>query len=177
MNKLTRNEQLLLGVVIVYNLTLFIFSSLWIFTGSFPSLKSTLVDLTELQVNEKVTYTMFFAGALGGSFYCLRGIYQHLADAAKPEPTVRFDIMTWFFWYLFRPLQSGVLALITLCLVKSDLMSGQKLTGDNLKSYYTLIAVGFLVGVGTHQVMQKIEELISVLFAKAQLKEKNPKED
>jgi hypothetical protein len=79
----------------------------------------------------------------------------------------------WFFWYLVRPLQGGVLALIVLTLINSKLMTVESIDSENIKSYYTLIAIGFLCGFGSHEVTHKIQELIQVTFAKSNLKASN----
>ncbi|MNY10785.1 hypothetical protein D3C86_1437810 [compost metagenome] len=79
------------------------------------------------------------------------------------------NIKTWFFWYLYRPIQGGVLALILLSLLNSNLISIKQFTPENIKSYYTLISIGFLSGFGSHELIHKIEEIIKVVFAKAKL--------
>jgi len=172
--KLSKVEKITAVCVTIYNIIIFIFSLLWIFTNSFSACKAALTEIPLLQINEKVTYVLFLAGALGGSFYCLRSIYVQLAEAAKNAKDYKkhFDIEIWFFWYLFRPLQSGALALITLCLFNSGLLKSQLVNADDVKSFYTLIGIGFLVGFGTREVSEKVEELIGVLFAKAKPKDK-----
>lgn len=164
-----------IGIVItavLYNLFIFIFALLWIFTNSFTAFKSTLHTISVLAINEQVSYALFLSGALGGSFYCLRSVYIRLSEAARPENDSKreFNIKIWFFWYIFRPLQSGALALITLCLVNANLLTLNVVKPESLKSFYTLVGVGFLVGLGTHEVIRKVEELIAVLFAKAKTK-------
>lgn len=172
----TKHDKLdksLIVLIAIYNLALLIISLLWLFTNSFRYFKSSLTSLTLLEVNETVTYGLFFSGLLGGSFYCLRGLYQRLGEAYTPvsnqvpTPNKTFNVKVWFFWYLYRPIQGGVLALILLSLINSDLISIKQLTEESLKSYYTLIAIGFLSGFGSHEVIHKIQEIIKIVFAKA----------
>jgi uncharacterized membrane protein YciS (DUF1049 family) len=73
----------------------------------------------------------------------------------------------WIFWYIYRPIQGGVLALITLALINSQLITLKYFDAKNLQSFYTLIALGFLCGFGSHEVIHKIQEVIKVVFAKA----------
>ena len=67
-----RVDYFLIVFVGLYNLTLLIFTIVWLFTNFFKEYKTTLSSISELEVNEGVTYGLFFSGILGGSFYCLR---------------------------------------------------------------------------------------------------------
>jgi hypothetical protein len=168
-------DYLLIILVGLYNLAILFFTIIWLFTNYFLENKKLLTSISELGVNEGVTYGLFFSGLLGGSFYCLRKFYQRLGDTftpISPDPTNiarGINIKTWFFWYLYRPIQGGVLALILLSLLNSNLISIKQFTAENIKSYYALISIGFLSGFGSHELIHKIEEIIKVLFAKAKL--------
>jgi hypothetical protein len=172
-------DYLLIVIVGLYNLTILFFTIIWLFTNYFLENKKLLTSISELGVNEGVTYGLFFSGLLGGSFYCLRKFYQRLGDTftpISPDPTNiarGINIKTWFFWYLYRPIQGGVLALILLSLLNSNLISIKQFTAENIKSYYALISIGFLSGFGSHELIHKIEEIIKVLFAKAKLGNSN----
>jgi hypothetical protein len=172
-------DYFLIVLVGFYNLTLLLFTIIWLFTNFFKEYKIKLTSVSELAVNEGVTYGLFFSGILGGSFYCLRKFYQRLGDTftpISPDPnniSRGINIKTWFFWYLYRPIQGGVLALILLSLLNSNLISIKQFTPENIKSYYTLISIGFLSGFGSHELIHKIEEIIKVLFAKAKLNSSN----
>lgn len=165
-------DKFLIAFVIIYNVGLLVVTTFWLFTDSFYQLKSSLNTTNLMGINEKVTYGLFAAGMLGGSFYCLRGMYQRLGEAYtpigthEPEPKKVLNIKVWIFWYLFRPIQGGVLALILLCLVNSKLLVSHNLDSNSLSSFYTQIAIGFLSGFGSHELIHKIEEIIKVTFAK-----------
>lgn len=169
------SDKILIALAILYNATILIVATLWLFTDSFLYLKFSLSEKNFMGLNEKVTYGLFMAGVLGGAFYCLRGMYQRLGQAYSPgknqesEPKKVLNIKVWFFWYLFRPLQGGVLSLILLSLINSHLLVVQKLDENLLSSFYTQISVGFLAGFGSHELIHKIEEIIKVLFAKSKL--------
>lgn len=173
--KLDWLDYLLLIVVALYNVAILLFTIIWLFTNYFIENKKSLSSISELGVNEGVTYGLLFSGLLGGSFYCLRCFYQRLGDTFTPispdptNPARGINIKTWFFWYLYRPIQGGVLALILLSLLNSNLMTIKQFTTENIKSYYTLISIGFLSGFGSHELIHKIEEIIRVLFAKGKL--------
>jgi hypothetical protein len=160
----------------MYELILLLFSTLWLFTNNFSGIKNGLGNLEHIGVNETVTYGLFFSGVLGGSFYCLRAMYQRLGEAYTPiganktAPKDTLAIKVWLFWYFYRPIQGGVLALILMALVKSNLLVLQELTEDNFKSFYVLIALGFMAGFGSHEVIHKIYEIIKVVFAKSDIK-------
>lgn len=166
-------DYTLLVLVGLYNLIILLFTLVWLFTNYYIEDKKSLSTISELGVNEGVTYGLFFSGLLGGAFYCLRKFYQRIADTftpIAPDPTSLsrgINIKTWFFWYLYRPIQGGVLALILLSLLNSKLISIKQFTPENIKSYYTLISIGFLSGFGSHELIHKIDEIIKVVFAKA----------
>lgn len=168
------NWDILLAIIAaLLNLGAILFTLIWIFTNRFSEYKKSLTTITEFSINENVTYSLFFAGVLGGSFYCLRGLYHNLASVYTPlvesekENQRALNMKPWFFWYLYRPIQGGVLALILLALMNSQLMTLKSLDTESLKSFYTLVAVGFLCGFGSHEVIHKIQEIIQVVFAKA----------
>ena len=181
-NKHDNLDKLLIFGAIIFNLAILTISLLWLFTNSFYAVKSRLSVLQAFEVNETITYGLFFSGMLGGSFYCLRAIYQRLGEAYTPvdgeatKPTVILNIKVWLFWYLYRPFQGGVLALILLTLINSNLMTIKTLDGETLKSFYGLVAVGFLAGFGSHELIHKIQEIIMVVFAKSKIKGTTSKE-
>jgi hypothetical protein len=156
-----------------------IFSVFWLFTNSFLEFKQGLTVHNFLKINENVTYGLFISGVLGGSFYCLRALYQRIGETYTPidlgdaNRSKGLNIKPWFFWYLYRPIQGGVLALILLALLNSKLLSISELDENALKSYFSLIGIGFLSGFGSHELIHKIQELISVLFAKSKIGSSN----
>lgn len=170
-----RTDIFLLVLVAAYNFALLAFSTLWIFSNAFSGVKKLLTNIEVFQINEQVTYGLFLSGVLGGTFYCLRGLYQRLGEAYTPiddkpvMPAKTFNIKVWFFWYLFRPIQGGVLALVLLSFINTGLIASKQLSTENIKSFYGLVAVGFICGFGSHEVIHKIQELIQVLFAKSKV--------
>jgi len=173
MKKISTFDLFLTIIVIVYNIGLTFLALIWIFTNQFKTVKDNLKTLGNFDINENVTYSLFLAGVLGGSFYCLRALYERLGQNFTPlieehkTELDTFNIKVWFFWYLYRPIQGAVLALIILTLINCNLFSQDKLDAESMKSYYTLVSVGFLCGFGSHEVMHKIQEIIKVTFAKS----------
>lgn len=177
----TSLDKLLIAIAILYNTAILLFSLCWLFSDAFLDIKITLKESNFMGLNEKVTYSLFLSGMLGATFYCLRGIYQRIGQAytpinGVPEPLKNFNIKAWLFWYLFRPLQGGVLALILLALVNSRLLTAPDLNESTINSFHTQIAIGFLAGFGSHELIHKIEEIIKVLFAKSKISGSNSEE-
>ena len=85
-------------------------------------------------------------------------------------------MQVWLFWYLYRPIEGGVLALILLMLTKSNLLQLQDGSTQDVSSYYTLIGVGFLAGFGAHELIHKILEIIQVLFSRSKIKPSSSKD-
>jgi len=188
-------DKILIGVAAAYNLFILFMAIFWLFTNKFACYKSNLGHLKNIDINENVTYGLFMAGALGGAFYCLRAIYMRLGEAYTPimeeveddqgnkvmvkkevSPADVFNIRAWMFWYIFRPIQGGVLALVLLALVNSQLMTIDTLKDSDLTDYFVLIGIGFLAGFGSHELMHKIQEVIQVVFAKSNSKPTNSKD-
>lgn len=181
-HKHTILDKILIVAAIIYNAGLLLTSLLWLFTDAFYGFKINLRTKNLMDINEKVTYSLFMAGVLGATFYCLRAMYQRLAEAYTPisgriaEPNKVLNIKVWFFWYLYRPIQGGVLALILLSLVNSHLLTAKNLDNNSFTELYTQIAVGFLAGLGSHELIHKIDEIIKVLFAKSKIAATNSKQ-
>lgn len=117
-----------------------------------------------------LSFSVFNAGMLGGAFYAARGLYRRLTSDGiqrTVEFEERFDIKVWFFWYAFRPLQGGVLAVIILSLLNAGFVGFSNVNEPDPQSLYFQISLGFLVGHGTHEVLKKIDEIIKVTFSTA----------
>lgn len=166
-------DKFLIIIAILVNLALAVITLLWLFTDAFLHFKMQLKTSNYFGLDEKATYALFAAGVLGGSFYCLRAMYQRLGEGYTPvngnvaDPTKILNIKVWFYWYLYRPLQGGILALILLALINSHFLVTDNVNEKTISSFYTHVALGFLAGFGTHELIHKIEELIRVLFAKS----------
>jgi hypothetical protein len=172
-------ELWLTVAAIIYNLLVLLFAMIWIFSPNLGAIKMP-VQIEILPDSPTHNLIAFFAcGAIGGASYCLKSIYERLSDAYTPNPAFTppaligkppreiFNINIWIFWYLYRPIQSGVLAAVVAGLISMGLLSFNGTgTGANLNSIYFQLGLGFLVGYGTHEVLKKIEEIISVLFAR-----------
>ncbi len=175
-------DILLTLIVVVYNILILFFSLIWIFTNSFSDFKSNLTNLNLFDVNENVTYGVFLSGALGGAFYCLRSLYQRIGEAFTPidnfveNNNQSMNMRVWFFWYIYRPVQGGVLALILLVFVKSNLIQVNNPSEVKIESYFTMIGLSFLAGFGAHELIHKIQELIQVVFAKSKIKTSDSKQ-
>ncbi|HLP14096.1 MAG TPA: hypothetical protein VK177_19345 [Flavobacteriales bacterium] len=178
MNQHTKRDKKLIVTVIVYHVVLIAFSLSWIFSALLDPFKNWFLGTPADRPVQHILFSFFFAGMLGGSFYCLRGIYERLADAytapAALDPEKRknardvFNIEVWIFWYLYRPLQSGILAIVIICLFNQGLFEISSIDTEKVASLYFQIGLGFLIGFGTHEVVGKMEELIRVLFARNQ---------
>ena len=184
-----RHTNFDIGLIIfiaIYNLGIIATSLFWLFTTVLDSNKESIFgEITNDNILVQFSY-FFFAGLIGGAFYCLRALYQRLSDAYTPQhidkvedlpdPTIVFNVRVWLFWYIYRPLQGGVLAVILICLFNQGLIGLNGLESENISSIYFQVGIGFLVGFGTHEVINKVEEVIKVLFSKSSKKQSKPKE-
>lgn len=236
MKKHTKFDIELMIIIALYNLTLIGFALFWLFTTVFDKWKVLIFGpLTDENILVHFSY-FFFAGVIGGSFYCLRALYLRLAkaypsienkkrnkkhkkyssldqtsvsanvstinpvsvpveppatsasqnpaevpttvtstapvsvtyqEAIAPvtDPRKILNVRVWMFWYIYRPLQSGILSIILICLFDQGLIALNGLEKSSETSIFFQVGVGFLVGFGTHEVINKVEEVISVLFA------------
>lgn len=184
-----RHTNFDIGLIIfiaVYNLTLISISLTWLFTTIFEYTKIFLFGpLTKGNILVQFSY-FFFAGLVGGAFYCLRALYQRLSDAYTPQhidkieelpdPTIVFNVRVWLFWYIYRPIQGGILSVILVCLFNQGLIGLNGLKSENISSIFFQVGIGFLVGFGTHEVINKVEEVIKVLFSKSSKNQSRPRQ-
>lgn len=184
-----RHTNFDIGLIIfiaVYNLTCISISLTWLFTTIFENTKTFLFGpLTKENVLVQFSY-FFFAGLIGGAFYCLRALYQRLSDAYTPQhidkidelpdPTIVFNVRVWLFWYIYRPIQGGILSVILVCLFNQGLIGLNGLKSENISSIFFQVGIGFLVGFGTHEVINKVEEVIKVLFSKSSKNQSRPRQ-
>ena len=184
-----RHTNFDIGLIIfiaIYNLGIIAIALFWLFTKIFENHKISIFgEITNDNILIQFSY-FFFAGLIGGAFYCLRALYQRLSDAYTPQhidkieylpdPTILFNIRVWLFWYIYRPLQGGILAVVLVCLFNQGLIGLNGLESENISSIYFQVGIGFLVGFGTHEVINKVEEVIKVLFSKSSKKQSKPRE-
>lgn len=178
-SKHTKFDIFLTIIAVLYNITLITIALFWIFTNTFDTIKINWFVNTLNEQNLLVFSYFFFAGQIGGAAYCLRAVYTRLADAynekkAKKEnytPRSKFNIQVWFFWYMYRPLQGAILSVILICLFNQGLLTMNGIKESDMSSIYFQVAIGFLVGFGSSEVTDKIEELIKVIFSRSSKKQ------
>lgn len=184
-----RHTNFDIGLIIfiaIYNLGIITIALFWLFTTVLEDNKVSIFgEITEDNILVQFSY-FFFAGLIGGAFYCLRALYQRLSDAYTPQyidkvedlpdPTIIFNVRVWLFWFIYRPLQGGILAVILVCLFNQGLIGLNGLESENISSIYFQVGIGFLVGFGTHEVINKVEEVIKVLFSKSSNKQSKSRE-
>lgn len=99
------------------------------------------------------------SGGIGGTLYCIRGFYKHLAEG---DFTLGF---TW--WYIFRPFISTVVGVFAYFLIVGGLLSmGLTLEGDPSRSVMFYCAVAFLAGFSLTRFAELADRLSSTLFQK-----------
>ena len=159
-------DIILIIIILIYNMLLTLISLIYNFTILYDNYKIILFGESEIFL---LVSKVFMAGIIGGSFYTMRALYQRVGYSQTPTTSEHFtkiNIKAWFIWYLYRPIQSGILAAITVCLFDQGILY---LNGNGLdmNSLYFQVAIGFLVGFGAHEVIQKVEEIIKVIFSKS----------
>ncbi|MCG8238784.1 hypothetical protein [Tenacibaculum finnmarkense] len=187
MKKHTNFDIGLIIFIAIYNLGIIAFSLAWIFTKLLEKSKESIFgELNDENILIQFSY-FFFSGLIGGAFYCLRALYQRLSDAYTPQyidnvedlpdPNIIFNVRVWLLWYLYRPIQGGILAIIIVCLFNQGLIGLNGLEPENISSIFFQVGIGFLVGFGTHEVINKVEEVIRVLFSKSSKNQSKPREE
>ncbi len=98
------------------------------------------------------------AGGLGGTVYLIRSFYKKIF-----EKSFRPDV---FWWYVFRPLTSAIMGIMSYFLIVGGLLSlGSASSPDYAKSVMLYCGIAFLAGFSFTQFADKIEELAKTLFA------------
>lgn len=162
-------ERLLIFAIVFYLLGFIVLALSLLFLPYGDLLLNNLVPQGDPKASFYIlSFSVFNAGLLGGAFYAARGLYRRLTSDGTQRTVEfedRFDVKVWFFWYIFRPLQGGVLAVIILSLLNAGFVGFSNVNEPDLQSLYFQISLGFLVGYGTHDVLKKIDEIIKVTFS------------
>lgn len=166
-NKLDKIDIIIVSLISLYYYNLFYFISIWFYENAFEELSSIILL-------KKIILIIFYSGIIGGAFYGMRALYRNLGHLKTPitkENNYNTNFKCWILWYIFRPLQGGILSVVVFCLFKQGVLN---LNLNDDSSLYFQIGLGFLIGFGSHEVMQKIEEVIKVLFAKSNTYKSTP---
>ncbi|AST96541.1 Uncharacterised protein [Niallia circulans] len=162
-------EWLLIFVIVCYLIGLIALALSLLFSPYGDLLLNNLVHQGDPKASFYIlSFSVFVAGLLGGAFYAARGLYRRLTSDGTQRTVEfedRFDVKVWLFWYFFRPLQGGVLAVIILSLLNAGFVGFSNVNEPDPQSLYFQISLGFLVGYGTHDVLKKIDEIIKVTFS------------
>lgn len=173
MNKHTLNQKILTSIAVIYNFGLSIIAILWLMTNKMDGSKQWLFGAKSCDPKypQILLFSFFFAGMLGGAIYGLRSVYLRLAKAYNPDngpeidPRKIFNIEVWLYWYLYRPFQSGIIAVIIFALFKEGILILQVGKTEQHSSIFFQLGLGFLIGFGSSDVFDKIKEVTEVIFA------------
>lgn len=105
----------------------------------------------------------FFAGVLGGIVYAYRGFYQSVVE---PENSPRAFNPRWIFWYLIRPLASGIFGFVIYAFTRAELVAfglSEKTQDQNNLMFF---ALAFLAGFGFHDFAEYLIKKVKNLFNK-----------
>lgn len=128
-------------------LCLFFFVSIPISLYLFRYLPRPLINLSYIAC----------AGGLGGSIYCIRGMYKAIAEDT-------FDTK-WVWWYLYRPFISAIMGVITYFLIVGGLLSLSANGKTDLNKGIMLYSgLGFLAGFYFSKIMEKLDGVSDKMF-------------
>lgn len=99
-------------------------------------------------------------GIIGGSIYMGRGFYQSVAEIV--EESRKFDFNRWIWWYLLRPLLSGLAGglLFLIIYIAFDLQ-------ESSKNQIAFFIFGILAGYNFHDfVSNKLGLISTTIFSK-----------
>ncbi len=106
------------------------------------------------------------SGGIGGTIYCVRGFYKHLARG-----TFHFDKWTW--WYIFRPIMSAVIGVFAYLLIIGGLLTiGNFSEVDYSRGLAFYSAIAFLAGFAFTKFADKLDEIASTVFEREEDKRK-----
>ncbi|AFH65851.1 hypothetical protein ACVNS2_34635 [Paenibacillus caseinilyticus] len=108
-------------------------------------------------IEEYVYYAL--AGAIGGTLYALRLLHEYYDNLNE----------RWIVWYLLRPINCAVAAVMTIILFNSGILL--LTTGETMEAR---IGIAFLVGFGYGKLMDKLRMLTETLFNGGGRKDEQP---
>lgn len=165
----TKGEVFLIFITALYLVTLNLACVYMLFFPSGNRLLDSIIRIDGQNIGfYELSMKVLFSGCLGGAFYATRGLYRRLTSAGNSpqyEFRDRLNIKIWFFWYLFRPIQGAILAVIIIALLNAGFVGLENIKTSQVPSLYFQISLGFLVGYGTHEVLKKIDDIIKVTFS------------
>ncbi len=108
--------------------------------------------------DQRVIILVLLAGGIGGMVHTLR---SYVAFAGN-----RLLARSWIWWYIFRPFEGAILALVFYLVVRAGL------AGDISAGSGAFGVVGFstLVGMFSQQAVTKLKEIAETIFAKPKIK-------
>ncbi|WP_426449854.1 hypothetical protein ACP26L_33120 [Paenibacillus sp. S-38] len=134
------------------------------FAGSFITAVSVyggavtrLMGVESPIIEEYVYYAL--SGAIGGTLYALRLLHEYYDNLNE----------RWIVWYLLRPINCAVAAVMTIILFNSGILL--LTTGETMEAR---IGVAFLVGFGYGKLMDKLRMLTETLFNGGGRKDEQP---
>lgn len=107
------------------------------------------------------------AGGLGGSIYCLRGVYLHASVKKDWDLTYRP-------WYYIRPIVSLCSGLVSFIFLKAGLLAlDSELHQD--ANFWGFYALAFIAGLNVDKFVEKIEEIAHATWgiARSRVSDKN----
>lgn len=137
---------LLVGVYLVVVLVAALAGLSWFLIGDVP------LRLEPLELALKCAAT----GGVGGSLYCLRGIYLSVS--------VRKDWANeWVAWYLIRPLASILCGGVSFLFLRAGLLVLEAGTDENASEigYY---ALAFVAGLNVDRFLSKVEDVAQAIW-------------
>lgn len=118
-----------------------------------------------LSDDARLIVLVLLAGGVGAMVHALRSFSVYVGSQ-------RF-IRSWGWWYIIRPFQGGVLALVFYFVLRGGLMAGVGSNDDTIATSavihpYGFAAISVLVGLFSEQAMAKLQQIAESFFTRSE---------
>ena len=109
--------------------------------------------------DQRLIILVLLAGGIGGMVHTLRSYVKYTGS--------RLLTRSWIWWYLFRPVEGSIVALVFYLVVRAGL-TGDISTGTGA---FGVVGLSTLVGMFSQQAVTKLKEIAETIFTKPKTKE------
>ena len=109
--------------------------------------------------DQRLIILVLLAGGIGGMVHTLRSYVKFTGSRQLTR--------SWIWWYVFRPVEGSIVALVFYLVVRAGLTPD--ISSDS--SAFGVVGLSTLVGMFSQQVVTKLKEIAETIFAKPKTKE------
>ncbi|MCA9122699.1 MAG: hypothetical protein H6822_20745 [Planctomycetaceae bacterium] len=112
-------------------------------------------------INQNILALLLLGGCCGMVGVQLRSMWDFVRNVCFKEPP-QLDVVTWWPWYVMRPLIGFVLGMLAISMIMSGFL---EIDNQNPRSNVWWLSITALVGFGASEFMSRLRLVVAALFA------------